>query len=293
MDLISVIVTTHNWKESLGACLASLFAQRDRRFEIVEADDGSRSDTADLVRRMARDSPVPLKYCYHENLGFRAGAIRNRGIQRCAGDYIVFVDGDCLTFPHFIRRHRRLARAGRFVAGNRILLSQPLTRAVLEGAAPLTGASRLRFLRHRLRKDVNRVTPLLHVPFDFWRTWSPRSWKMAMCCNLGAWKRDLVAVNGFDERFVGWGFEDSDLVVRLIHSGITRIDGRFALPVLHLWHAPQQRDGADANFSRLCERLRQGSIQAERGLAQLEAGGDQPAAASRRAADSMDESHLV
>ena len=31
-------------------------------------------------------------------------------------------------------------------------------------------------------------------------------------CNLGLWREDLVRVNGYNEAFVGWGREDSELV---------------------------------------------------------------------------------
>jgi predicted glycosyltransferase involved in capsule biosynthesis len=78
-----------------------------------------------------------------------------------------------------------------------------------------------------------------------------------------------VAVNGFDQLFEGWGYEDSDLVIRLIHHGIKRKEGRFAVPVLHLWHRQNDRSEQQKNYQRLMERLQDKAfVRAEEGLAQ-------------------------
>ncbi len=62
---------------------------------------------------------------------FAAAEIRNRGIRASAGDYCIFLDGDCLARADFVAAHRQLAEPGWFVTGNRILLSRELTEAVL------------------------------------------------------------------------------------------------------------------------------------------------------------------
>ena len=90
-----------------------------------------------------------------------------------------------------------------------------------------------------------------------------------MTCNLGLWKNDFMNINGFDELFEGWGYEDSDLVIRLIHAGIKRKEGRFAVAVLHLWHRQNDRSQHDANYQRLLSRLGlMNLIRAEKGVSQ-------------------------
>jgi glycosyltransferase involved in cell wall biosynthesis len=267
MRLISVIVTTYNWKQALAACLASLFAQTDMDFEIIVADDGSRPDTTELITQLAEQSPVPLKHSYHADKGFRAGTIRNKAVAISAGNYLLFLDGDCVVFPHFIQRHRQLAALGYFVPGNRILLSQAFTQTLLNTGLPLHQQSVLTFIRWRLQGKINRLLPLLYLPFDALRLFRPQRWQQAMTCNLGLWREDFVAVNGFDEVFEGWGYEDSDLVIRLIHYGIKRKEGRFAVPVLHLWHQQNDRSEQQENYQRLMARLNNPNvIRAERGL---------------------------
>ncbi len=48
--MISVLLATYNWPQALKLCLESLGTQTDLNFEIIIADDGSTSDTKDLIR---------------------------------------------------------------------------------------------------------------------------------------------------------------------------------------------------------------------------------------------------
>jgi glycosyltransferase involved in cell wall biosynthesis len=275
--LISVIVTTYNREDALDAALRALAGQSDRNFEIVIADDGSRTDTACLVESWASRLAVPLKYVRHEHRGFRGGEIRNRGIRASTGGLCIFLDGDCLARPDFIAQHRHLYEPGWFVAGNRILLSRELTAAVLtQGLAAETWNSTT-LLRGRLSGGVNRLMPALHLPLGPLRKLRSRGWEGAKTCNLAVARSDLDRVDGFDSAYAGWGLEDSDLVVRLLHAGVRRKDGRFATGVLHLWHPQNDRSQLAANRERLEDTIGSSRIYALQGLSALSADGDTPA----------------
>jgi GT2 family glycosyltransferase len=103
----------------------------------------------------------------------------------------------------------------------------------------------------RLRGDINRIAPLLTFPML--RKMSPTKWESAMSCNLGVWRSDFDQVGGFDERYLGWGYEDSDLVIRLIRTGVGRKNGRFATGVIHLWHEPNDQLRSEQNLTRLLQ----------------------------------------
>jgi glycosyltransferase involved in cell wall biosynthesis len=269
MNLISVIVTTYNWPEALQLCLDSLFAQTDRHFEILIADDGSRPENFEKAQSYCVSAPVPIEHIHHEDRGFRAGTIRNKAVAKSHGDYLLFVDGDCLLKPDFISRHRQLAEAGHFVPGNRILLSRTFTAEVLAKQMPIYLRRWPYFWMLRLLGRINRISALLQLPLGKLRVLQPRKWEKAMTCNLGVWKSDFIAVNGFDELFEGWGYEDSDLVIRLIHAGVRRKEGRFAAPVLHLWHPHNDKSRQEMNYQRLMDRLAREDFKvAERGVTQ-------------------------
>jgi len=268
-SLISVIVTTYNREDALDAALRALARQSDRNFEIVIADDGSRAETARLVESWTSRLSMPLKYVRHEHRGFRGGEIRNRGICASAGELCIFLDGDCLARADFIAMHRHLYEPGWFVAGNRILLSRELTAAVLTQGLAAETWKFTALARGRLTGGVNRLMPALHLPLGPLRKLYGRDWEGAKTCNLAVARGDLDRVDGFDSTYAGWGLEDSDLVVRLIHAGVRRKDGRFATGVIHLWHAQNDRSQLAANWKRLDETIGSSRIWALQGLSAL------------------------
>ncbi|MFU8789299.1 MAG: glycosyltransferase family 2 protein [Methylobacter sp.] len=269
MNVISVIITTYNWPEALALCLDSVFAQCDPAFEIIIADDGSNAINQAHAQICCAKSPVPIHYVQHEDKGFRAGTIRNKAVAASRGDYLLFIDGDCICPAGFIARHRQLAEAGYFVPGNRVLLSQSLTRDVIAQQIPLHQQTLAYFIGLWLQRKINRISAFIRLPLGIIRKRQAEKWQKAMTCNLALWKVDFVRVNGFDELFEGWGFEDSDLVIRLIHAGIKRKEGRFAVAVLHLWHPHYDKSKQDLNYQRLMARLAQRDfIAATQGVSQ-------------------------
>ena len=269
-ELISVVVSTYERADALAAVLRGLSRQSDRQFEVIVADDGSGPATRETVGHWSAKLGRPLAHVRHEHAGFRAAEIRNRAIAQSRGSYCVFLDGDCIPRADFIARHRRLAEPGWFVAGNRILLSQALTDAVLAQQLEPERWTFAALLRNR-RHGINRLAPALYLPLGLLRKIAPARWEGARSCNLAVARRDLDRVDGFDASFNGWGLEDSDLAIRLIHAGVRRKDGRFATGVFHLWHQPYDRAQLGENQNRLDAVLRGDRVRALRGLSTLEA----------------------
>src|SRR5205807_3600226 len=119
---------------------------------------------------------------------------------------------------------------------------------------------------------VNRLAAVLNLPLGALRKLSARQWRGARSCNLAVWRTDLDRIDGFDASFSGWGREDSDLLIRLLHCGVRRKDGRFATGVIHLWHREADRTRLSANDARLGGTLGTGRLRAELGLSALRRG---------------------
>jgi hypothetical protein len=94
-------------------------------------------------------------------------------------------------------------------------------------------------------------------------------WQGARSCNLAIWRSDLDRVDGFDADYSGWGKEDSDIIVRLLHAGIRRKDGLFATGVIHLWHGEADRSQLPDNERKLVEVAAGNRIKAKQGLSSL------------------------
>lgn len=263
---ISVVITTYNRPDALEAVVRACFMQNDKNFEIIIADDGSTANTRTCIERLALGAPVPIRHVWQPDQGFRAAMARNRGTLAASGEYIVFLDGDCIPQRDFIARHRALSRPGYLVSGSRILLDETLTRRVLEQQVDVAAASLPARIGWRLHGRMNKVLQLAVRWPDLGRTSRKFSWRRIKSCNLGVWRSDLERVNGFDESFTGWGHEDSDLVVRLFHAGVMRKDGAFATEVFHLWHREAKRDQESSNRKVVLERAASKVTQATVGL---------------------------
>ena len=269
-DLISIIVTTFDRPDALDVVLRSLSRQSDRDVEVIVADDGSGPETTALIERWRPRFGGRLGHVRHEHQGFRAGEIRNRAIRASHGEYVVFLDGDCLVRSDFVGIHRGLAERDWFVTGNRALLNKALTEAVLARRLECERWRIARWLGQRLSGRLNRLAPVLTLPLGALRKMRPQAWQGARSCNLAVWRSDLDRVDGFDANFSGWGKEDSDLLVRLLHAGVRRKDGAYATGVLHLWHPDADRSRLSDNERRLAEVAKSLRVRAERGISSLD-----------------------
>mgnify|MGYP005649771033 FL=1 len=212
MQLISVVLTSYNWSEALELSIKSLWCQHDKGFEIIVADDGSTEQVLKKITDLISESPIPMQLVTQSDKGFRAAKIRNKAIARSKGDYLVFLDGDCIVFPDFISQHRSLAEEDLFIVGNRVLLTEKFSEQVLSAKMAIHHRSIGYFFWLRVSGRLNRFHTLLSIPLGRLRDFKKSSWLGAKTCNLAAWREDLLAINGFDESYEGWGYEDTALV---------------------------------------------------------------------------------
>lgn len=266
---IAFIVLTYNRVDALLCVLGNLAPQCGPDDVVVIADDGSRPDQVEAMRRGLPGFPCPVRHVWHPDVGFTAARARNLGALNAGGaDYLVFLDGDSVPRSRFVQGHRELAQRGCFVNGSRVLLGERLTRRAEHGDIDLAALRAADWLRLRLSGDVNKLTHLLYWPAGPGRVERGFRWKGIRSCNFGVWNADFEAVNGFDETFSGWGHEDADLVLRLHQQGCMRKNGFFATEVFHLWHAENDRGREAGNRERVRERMQGRMVRADVGLAQ-------------------------
>ena len=266
--LISVIVTTYNRSDALAAVMRGLSAQTDPHFEVIIADDGSGPMHRAAALALAVVPQFYAAHVWHPDSGFTAAKVRNLGVAASRGEYLIFLDGDCVPEKDFIAQHRRLSEKGRFVNGSRVLLSEQLTGRAIDGAEQIVGRSRWFWWKHWRAGRASRFVGTWRLPDGDYRVKERFSWKGIRSCNLAVWRSDFVAVDGFDEIYVGWGHEDADLVLRLHHAGILRKNGFCATEVFHLWHREASRSQESVNWARVKQRALSAITRSEIGYSQ-------------------------
>jgi glycosyltransferase involved in cell wall biosynthesis len=257
----SLIIATYNWPRALDIVLESVRAQRELPDEVLVADDGSGEATREIVTAHQRQFPVPLTHVWHEDRGFRLAAIRNAAIRQAGGEYIVQVDGDIVLGRHFVGAHRRFARRGSYVQGSRCLVDQALTESLLsERRCHISPFER--GLRNRQNgMHIPWLVPFIRGPRD--------ADDRTRGCHMAFWRDDLQVVNGYDEGFVGWGREDSELAARLIHSGVVRRNFKYGAAAFHLWHPEVVARAHADNEARYDATIRERRLRCRAGLVTL------------------------
>ncbi|MCG8568057.1 MAG: glycosyltransferase family 2 protein [Desulfobacterales bacterium] len=260
---ISVMVTTYNRPDTLEKVIEGLQHQTCPPHEILVADDGSGPETRAAVDGCREKSNLPLHHVWQEDKGFRLARSRNKAILASTGDYIVILDGDCVPDRYFVQDHKELAKEGFFYQGKRIL--------VKEGHEVDFHHGHTRSLGQRLRLAAgNKISNAHHIfRLPFFPVITRTGLSGIRCCNMGVFKSDLLAVNGFNNAFEGWGREDSEFVARLAAHGVHRREHPFRAICYHLWHHENSRENLPQNDDLLAQTLASGSHWCEDGLEQL------------------------
>lgn len=250
--MISILLATYNWPQALKLCLESLATQTDPDFEIIIADDGSTKETKDLIEKIKITHPISITHLWQEDQGFRKTTILNQAITAAKGNYLVFLDGDCIVQPDYVACHRTLAQKGYLVTGSRVLLDESLTKQLLSWPKWDFEIFDTHLLSYRLSGGINKYWPLkIKLGNGSWRDYRKFVWRRIKGCNMACWKADAEAINGFDESMTGWGHEDADFVFRLQRHHIKRKSGSWSTEVLHLFHQIHDQSHAAENARKV------------------------------------------
>ncbi len=243
-----VIVSTFNNPMALNYVLLALAGQRDADFSVCVADDGSGKVTHTLLESWShRLSPIPLRHIWQPDDGFRKNTILNKAIDSSQADYLIFIDGDCVARPDFIACHIARRTEGAFLSGGMIRLPDRSTSELSEQGIGSGVVFRLKWIVAQIgRRKLSvllkaAVLPMILARKLEWLTPVKRTWNGA---NSSAWRRDLIAVNGFDES-LRYGAEDVEMGVRLNNHGIAGQHIRYSTCLLHIEHL---RGYANANI---------------------------------------------
>ena len=238
----ALIITTYNWPEALELVLESIKRQVVLPNEVIIADDGSKNDTKVLIEKYQKDFPVPLVHIWHEDNGFRRSTVLNLAISKTESDYIIQLDGDCIVHNNFIGDHLSSIEKATYLFGSRVNIKQPFLETLF--AEKVISFSY--FSRGIKKRNRN-----IHIPFlgSLLYKRNQELSKKLRGCNLSYWKSDFIKVNGYNEDMIGWGREDSELVIRMINSGVFGKRLKFKAIIYHIWHKESSKEKLNINHT--------------------------------------------
>ena len=233
---VSVIVSTYNQPEWLQKALWGFEQQLERNFEIIIADDGSTEETKTLINRFKENSSLKITHVWQEDHGFQKTKILNKAIIASKGEYLIFTDGDCIPRNDLVSTHVGLSRPGCFLSAGYFKLSMKISKQITKDDIETQRCFNAKWLlKHGLKKTF-KINKLTSYGFkeEFLNTFTPTSatWDGN---NASGWRKDVLAVNGFDER-MQYGGEDREMGERLMNYGIKPQQIRYSTVTLHLDH---------------------------------------------------------
>ncbi len=243
----SLIIATYNWPEALDLVLQSVLLQTKLPSEVIIADDGSGLPTRQLIERHQQNFPVPLKHAWQEDKGFRAARSRNNAAALSSGRVLMFLDGDLIMSPEYVEDALEYVKKGQMSIQNRVLLSEGLTRELINGKKIKINFFSKGILANR--KNCIRIPAVNKIK----RT--RQDFKKNRGGLLSVTREDYFSVRGYDESFEGWGNEDKDLIIRLMHHGVKKKILLFQGRTYHLYHKLVQHNSSTTSMMKVNDTI--------------------------------------
>lgn len=232
--IVSLIITTFNRTFLLRKSLLSVLSQSYQPDELVISDDGSSEDIISGIMDLIDKAPFAIKFVSQQDKGFRLAKCRNNGVRESKGDFLIFFDQDLAFSKNYIKTIVQSAKKSRFIVGWPIRLTKEQTESVNEEMIMVGDfSSILTKQEKKLTIKQYRKELLYFVLYRLKLRWIGPKLRGGIA---GFFKDDFIRVNGYDEKFVGWGNEDDDLGVRFYRAGLIGLNPFKEDYAVHFFH---------------------------------------------------------
>lgn len=266
---VSVIVAVYKDVQSLSLIITALKRQTYKNFEVIIAEDGENPQMREYV---ASITGLDVKHTTQEDIGVRKARSQNNGIIASNGEYLIFIDGDCVPYTTFVEAHVALAESGTVLSGRRVNLSESLTQKIKSDLMDIIDIEKNLWKYVALAFEKNSK-------YEYGLYLSPRGWLYPLLsklrkrntsilgCNFSCFRADMIALNGFDE---GYGetslSDDTDLDWRFRAYGLAIKSCKNVANQFHLWHTYNERDIGPFYWEKMVENQKGNRYICEAGI---------------------------
>lgn len=238
----SVIISVYKDTEALAGILHALDRQTEKDFEIIVTEDCESEEMAGFLAEYKKRPN--FHHLTQPDIGWRKPVAENRAIASARSEYLMFLDGDCIPDKDFVAQHLANAEPGRFLTGRRVYLG-PFFSKLLRKWPQLVPVieNRLIFLLLLIPLHLDKVRSYEVGLSSRFMQWLRGKKPVGIIgCNFSCYKKDMLAINGYNEDMTGVGAEDSDLQWRFEGLGMATKSVKFLIPVYHLYHVHERTD---------------------------------------------------
>lgn len=265
---VSVIIAVYKDVEALKLIIESLKNQTYKNFEVVVAEDGRNQQMSKYVKSI---KDLDVKHTTQEDLGVRKARSQNNAVLESDGEYLIFIDGDCIPYSNFVEGHVALAENGKVLSGRRVNLPEFLSKKVRAGKILTTDieGNLLKYLYLFFDNETRAKQGIYLNPNGIiYKIISARNPSATILgCNFSCYKKDLVEINGFDESYGETAIpDDMDLDWRFRAYGLKLKSCKNVANMFHLWHKIHDRGDATPFLAIMNQRRVKNSFICDIGL---------------------------
>ena len=238
----TIIISVYKDIEALGLILDSLGNQTYSTNQIIISEDGNSKEMEEFVSSYTKHS-TNLLHLSQPDEGWQKNRALNRAITASTGEYLIFIDGDCIPYPQFVEEHLKLQEPNSVLCGRRTEPGKHFSQMLRTRQMSLKD-----FTNHYVRNffalkhdQVRHYDDGLYFGADSFLfnciRGSKKKENHIVGCNFSCYKSDITRINGFDEDFtMPTTGEDTDIERRMRLLGIKMKSCRNAANVVHLDH---------------------------------------------------------
>ena len=264
----SVIISVYKDTEALHSMLYALDRQTETDFEIIVTEDCESEEMAGFLAEYKQRPD--FHHLTQPDDGWRKTLAENRAIDSARAEYLMFLDGDCIPDKNFVAKHLASAEPGKFLTGRRVYLG-PFFSRLLRKWPQLVRVieNRWVFLALLIPLHLDKVRSYEVGLSSRFLQWLRGKKPVGIVgCNFSCYKKDMLAINGYNEDLTGVGAEDSDLQWRFEGLGMATKSVKFLIPVYHLYHEHKRHD-YEYNLSVINEARKVNAFVCKNGIQKL------------------------
>jgi glycosyltransferase involved in cell wall biosynthesis len=271
---VSIIIAFYKDLQALGLIFDALRRQTYKNFEVVVAEDNNAPETKHFL---ATQQGLEISHIHHPDIGRTKAAAQNQAVCAANGEYLIFIDGDCIPFSTFIEGHIAFCAPKRVMSGRRVNLPDFLSGLLRQGTLSSERLEK-KYLRYAFQhliwnKDVHYEQGFFVNPNGllYKLIFSRRNRNTQILgCNFSCFKKDFIAINGFDESY-GLSIlgDDTDLNWRFVDYGAQLRSCKNIANMFHLHHSrPSYKYDPSEDLRRFNERKAAHLFVCEQGINQ-------------------------
>lgn len=244
MPAATLIISVYDKAKELDLILTALTVQNFKDFEVIIAEDGQSRGIRELADNWKSKSHLLISHITQEDSGFRKNKILNEAIRNSGSDYLVFIDGDCIPHPDFMKAHIENKVQDTVLCGRRVNLTESISKKISRESILNLNYSRIKLSEvlfsayNKKRNEFNfNIEEGFIIKNKKLRSILMNEDEHILGCNFSVHKNVLEKINGFDENYEGPGLgEDSDIEYRMRLIGVKFRSIRNLAVQYHIYH---------------------------------------------------------